>query len=315
MTAPAGAVAATPDAPGCPFAPGCPGAPRKPCGPVRPFTFQVTLRSPFLHVEASRSSPFVAPFLAAQAVIVPGAAARSNAPNAEALSAPATVTRQTVAATFGYVTRGIASNLTPRPAEGSKGWEGRGESLGGERAGELAALAHAELAVHVAQVPLHRLDGDEQVLRDLAVAHTARGHAGDAPLAGGEGIDTSRAGAARPGPRRHELRARLRGDRHRAEAVGQLEALAQWLAGLLAPAEPPHRAAEQHECARQLEARGRRLQHRDGVAVELEALLAAGHEPGGHERDADRPGRAEAAARRELLARQLARLLHAPEVQ
>src|SRR3954453_17564792 len=264
MTAPAGAVASTPAAPGCPFAPACPGAPGKPCGPVRPFTFQVTLRSPFLQVEASRRSPFVAPFLAAQAVIVPGAAARSNAPNAEPLSAPATVTRQTVAATFGYVTRGIASNLTPRPAAGSKGWEGRGESLGGDRPGELAALAHAELAIHVAQVPLHRLDGDEEVLRDLAVAHAARGHACHAPLAGCEGVDAGRRGSARPRACGHELCARLVRDRDGAEAVCQLEALAQRLAGLLAPAEAPHGPAEQDQRAGELEAGGRGLEGGQG---------------------------------------------------
>src|SRR4051812_28699900 len=175
MTAPAGATAS---APGCP---GWPAAPGNPWAPGWPFTFQVTFRSPFLHFDESLSSPLVDPFLAAQAVIVPGAAARPKAP---AATAPPTVARQAVATTFAYVTRGIASNVTPRPAEGSKGWEGSGESLGGQRPGELAALAHAELAIHVAQVPLHRLDGDEEVLRDLAVAHAARGHACHAPLAG-----------------------------------------------------------------------------------------------------------------------------------
>src|SRR4051812_18310675 len=295
MTAPAGGGGAPPPPPRRPVAPRCPGAPGKPCGPVWPFTFQVTLRSPLLQVGASRSSPFLVPFLAAQAAIVPGAAARSNAPNAEALSAPATVARQTVAATFGYVMRGIASNLTPRPTEGSKGWEGRGESLGGERAGELAALAHAELAVHVAQVPLHRLDGDEEVLRDFAVAHAARGHACHAPLAGCERVDAGRRGPARPRARGHELCARLARDRDGAEAVCQLEALAQRLAGLLAPAEAPHGPAEQDQRAGEFEAGGRGLEDGDGLALQLDAPPPPRDEPRRQERGARRAARARAA--------------------
>src|SRR4051794_20363270 len=111
MTAPPGAVASTPACPGAPGWPGWPGAPGNPWAPGWPFTFQVTLRSVFLHFEERRSRPLLAPFFAAQAEIVLGAVARPNAPKAEAAIAPPTARRQTVATTLAYVTRGIRSNV------------------------------------------------------------------------------------------------------------------------------------------------------------------------------------------------------------
>src|SRR5689334_14156590 len=96
MTAPEGATAS---APGAPVLPGAPGAPFEPAGPAGPLTFQLTIRSPLLHLEASRSNPLPLPLFFAQAVIFFGDAAE-NAPNADAVRAPATDSRHTVATTL-----------------------------------------------------------------------------------------------------------------------------------------------------------------------------------------------------------------------
>src|SRR3954468_11201576 len=100
MTAPAGATASTPLAPlmpAVPFAPFEPGAPAGPAGPGSPAEFHVTRRSPLRHFEASRIVPFERPDFFAQALIFLLAAPVAKAPNAEAVSAPATASRQTVA--------------------------------------------------------------------------------------------------------------------------------------------------------------------------------------------------------------------------
>src|ERR1700754_4632485 len=66
---------------------------------------------------------------------------------------------------------------------------GTASSYGGQRLGQLAARADAELAVGVAEVDLDRLRGDEQLLGDVAVGAAVGGEAGDAPLAGGQRLD------------------------------------------------------------------------------------------------------------------------------
>src|SRR3712207_282915 len=70
-----------------------------------------------------------------------------------------------------------------------------------ERARQLVARRDPELAVRVAQVELHRLDGDEQVLGDLAVGAAGRRHAGDPKLRRRERRGARRAGAAGLGSR------------------------------------------------------------------------------------------------------------------
>src|SRR3954453_2057821 len=67
---------------------------------------------------------------------------------------------------------------------------------GGEGAGELVAGADVELAVGVGEVDLDGLRGDEELLGDLAVGHRLGGHAGDATLAGGQGLDSAEGLAA-----------------------------------------------------------------------------------------------------------------------
>jgi hypothetical protein len=58
-------------------------------------------------LDASRIVPFARPDFFTQAVIFLLAAPVANAPNADAVSAPATATRQTVATTLTYETRGM----------------------------------------------------------------------------------------------------------------------------------------------------------------------------------------------------------------
>src|SRR4051794_22984763 len=99
MTAPAGATASAPGAPVLPGPPWAPLAPFEPAGPAGPLTFQLTRRSPFLHLDASRSNPLPGPLFFAQAVIFLGDAAE-NAPKADAVTAPATDSRHTVATTL-----------------------------------------------------------------------------------------------------------------------------------------------------------------------------------------------------------------------
>src|SRR3954453_20383120 len=52
-----------------------------------------------------------------------------------------------------------------------------------ERSGEAFAVVHAELAVGVAEVELHRLGRDEKRLRDLPVRHARDRQLGYPPLA------------------------------------------------------------------------------------------------------------------------------------
>src|SRR3954469_17089913 len=109
MTAPAGATASMPGVPGCPGAPGAPsapfvplvpfvpGAPAGPAGPGSPAEFHVTRRSPDRPFEASRTIPFERPDFLTQALIFLLAAPVAKAPNAEAVTAPTTASRQTAA--------------------------------------------------------------------------------------------------------------------------------------------------------------------------------------------------------------------------
>src|SRR5262249_35099555 len=55
-----------------------------------------------------------------------------------------------------------------------------------ERGREPLARADVELAVHVSQVPLHRLDGHELALRDFAVGETFGSQRRHTVLAGGQ---------------------------------------------------------------------------------------------------------------------------------
>lgn len=56
--------------------------------------------------------------------------------------------------------------------------------LSGERARELGTRMDPELEVAVAQMALDRVDGDEQLLRDLPVREPGGGQTGHPPLAG-----------------------------------------------------------------------------------------------------------------------------------
>jgi hypothetical protein len=60
--------------------------------------------------------------------------------------------------------------------------------LGGEGFGQFSAGRDAELPVGVAEVPLHRLERDEQLLGNDLVGLPVAGHAADTQLAGREGL-------------------------------------------------------------------------------------------------------------------------------
>jgi hypothetical protein len=85
-----------------------------------------------VHLVASRINPLVRPLFFAQAVIFLGAALVAKAPNADAVTAPATASRQIVATTFTYERRGISANVTRTPRRVVKGWEGWRKTLGGQ---------------------------------------------------------------------------------------------------------------------------------------------------------------------------------------
>ena len=55
-----------------------------------------------------------------------------------------------------------------------------------ERAGQLGAGMDSEFEIAVAQMALHGVDRDEQLLRDLPVRQPGCGQSGDAPLTGRE---------------------------------------------------------------------------------------------------------------------------------
>src|SRR4051794_16037478 len=119
MIAPAGATASTPAVPGAPGVPGAPstpfvpfvpfvpGAPAGPAGPGSPAEFHVTRRSPARHFETNRTFPFARPDFFTQALIFLLAAPVANAPNADAVTAPTTASRQTVATALTNVIRGM----------------------------------------------------------------------------------------------------------------------------------------------------------------------------------------------------------------
>src|SRR3954452_8873166 len=130
MTAPAGATAfapgdpAVPLVPFVPFAPFAPGEPAGPAGPGTPAVFHVTRRSPAWHFDASRNVPFARPDFFAQALIFLLAALVANAPNADAVTAPTTASRHTVATALTNEIRGMVRTY-PRPGGiGSKAGRG-----------------------------------------------------------------------------------------------------------------------------------------------------------------------------------------------
>jgi hypothetical protein len=81
-------------------------------------------------LDASRIEPFERPDFFTQAVIFPLAEPVANAPNADAVTAPTTAMRHTVATALTYVIRGIDSTVTRGSPDRVKRWEGGGESLG-----------------------------------------------------------------------------------------------------------------------------------------------------------------------------------------
>ena len=113
-----------------------------------------------------------------------------------------------------------------------------------EGCGELGASVEVEFVVGAPEVHLDGLDGYEQGLGDVAVAHPAAGHRRDPVLGGGEGVHSGEAGSAdaRAGClqlfRRAVAQRRRRAPRGRSRArLGAGRALASggWRDGSAAP--------------------------------------------------------------------------------
>src|SRR5918997_1428436 len=131
---------------------------------------------------------------------------------------------------------------------------------------QLAARAHVELAIGVAEVPLDRLAGDEQCLRDLPVAQPLDRQRDDAALARAERVDAAPGGALHARAGDLELLQRALLGKARAARAGKLERLAEGAARIRAPA-----GAAQHRA--EVELRAAVLQARLGRGDERHRLL------------------------------------------
>src|SRR6185312_12190738 len=136
--------------------------------------------------------------------------------------------------------------------------------IAGEGGGKLSSRADFELAVDAAEVHLDGLDGDEQCLSDVLVAHVVGGELRNLALACGERSEPCLHDFAWSCSGRCELVVRLSKEPERAEPVRDLDSFPEPLACL----DPLFRSAERttvlDECARVLELRSRRLEHGDG---------------------------------------------------
>src|SRR5215469_424202 len=106
---------------------------------------------------------------------------------------------------------------------------------------EISPRGDAELAEHVAQVPLDRAGADEQLGRNLLICQAVLGQLGDVSLLRGQVGDGVEGALAHGLPSSQELAARSLGKALRAYAAEHLVRCAELLARLLAavlPAQP-----------------------------------------------------------------------------
>jgi hypothetical protein len=108
---------------------------------------------------------------------------------------------------------------------------------------------------------LDRLDGDEQLLGDLAIGAPLGREPRDAQLGRGQRVDARGRRAPRAQAEHGQLVARATLDRPRAAAAGQVQRGAQALLGGPALAAAAQRSAEVGQRARVLGARRRALEH------------------------------------------------------
>lgn len=127
----------------------------------------------------------------------------------------------------------------------------------------------------------HGALGHEQRLRDLPVGLAHGGKLRDPQLARGERIDSADGVSARPAAGGDEFLAGTLGDGQAAERTGQVQALAQELAGGVAGAGPAAGGAEIEQRAGQLQPGRRRPQHADRLGEQGSAVIAAGDQAGG----------------------------------
>ncbi len=96
----------------------------------------------------------------------------------------------------------------------------------------MVASRYAELAVGASQVHLDRAASEEQCLGDLAVAEAVGGHPRDPALLHGERVGTAQDGAPRARAGGLQLDDRPVGLDDRPAPVGELQSLAERLAGV-----------------------------------------------------------------------------------
>jgi hypothetical protein len=135
-----------------------------------------------------------------------------------------------------------------------------------EGGGEFSSPRDAELAEGVSEVGLHRLEGDEQRLCDLAIGPSLGGERGDAQLAGRERQAALDAVAARAGPGRGELLACALGQRPGAAAHRGVERSAQGVAGVVPVPGAPQRSSQVAGGVGVLDASGAGLEDCGGFA-------------------------------------------------
>ena len=162
---------------------------------------------------------------------------------------------------------------------------------------------------------LDRLDAQEELLGDRAVALAGGGQLADLALARRQRRGALDRGLARAQPGRRELAARALRQQHGADGVGVGQRRAQRSAGFDAPADVGQRAAQLEPQAHALQHRRHALDHGQPALAQRDARGVVGLRDGARvQRVGDRHRRAEALGERHLGVGQRGRLLAAPEV-
>ena len=128
---------------------------------------------------------------------------------------------------------------------------------GGEFGWELLASVDVELLEDVPDVCFDRALGDEQTFGDLPIGPSLGGEAGDAELAGGQGLDAGEDRLAWTTAGGEEFLAGTRRERDGARAMGYLETVSEMVAGLDAVTIATKRSTELDESPSELETGGR----------------------------------------------------------
>ena len=161
-----------------------------------------------------------------------------------------------------------------------------------------------QLAEDAREVTFNRARGDEQHLGDLSVGEALAGVLGDTGLAGSQRVESRENDPARARAGGAELGLGLFGERSGAQAVGDVERLAEKLSGLGAPIAPPKEGAEVSQGTRSFQSGVAALERVDGLTKQELSTLTAGHDAGGMLCHAECARGAECPGKLELLFRQ-----------